>query len=124
MIRKLLLVAFVLSVTSNSLAAVLPYLVGDGGCEANCCRVVRHVESQTSLSRLRCLMQCEHPAEHQGVPELPLLRSDRDSKVAAHIATAAVQAACLTRDARSARSTTRIEFAPTDIYLRTGTLLI
>jgi len=34
MTRRLLIVAFVLSATSNSLGAVLPYITGDSGCEA------------------------------------------------------------------------------------------
>jgi len=123
MIRKLLLVAFVLSTTSNSLAGVLPYLEGSGGCEANCCRIVRHVESQASLSRLRCLMQCEHPAENQGVPESPLLSTERDTKVVAQVATS-IQTACSTPDARSPHSTARPAFSSTHIYLKTGTLLI
>jgi hypothetical protein len=123
MIRKLLLVAFVLSTTSNSLAAVLPYIEGDSGCEANCCRVIRHAESQASLSRLRCLMQCEHPAENQAVPESPLLRTERDSKIVATVATS-IQTACSTLDARSPHSNAHTGFAPARIYLRTGTLLI
>src|SRR5713226_4109878 len=93
MTRKLLIVAFVLSVASNSLAGLLPYIAGDGECENNCCRVVRRSVSQASQSRMRCLMQCEHPADNQGVPESPLLRTERDTKVVALVAPG-IQAVC------------------------------
>ncbi len=135
MTRKLLIVVFVLSATCNSLAAVLPYITGDSGCEARCCRVVRHVESRESLSKftsgstsgpmsgVRCPMRCEHPAENQGVPESPLLSTERDTKVVAQVAPG-IQEVCSTLNARSMHSTARTTFASTRIYLRTGTLLI
>lgn len=123
MTRKLLIVVFVLSATCNSLAAVLPYITGDSGCEAKCCRVVRHVESRESLSKstsgplsgVRCPMRCEHPAENQGVPESPLLSTERDTKVVAPVAPG-IQAVCSTLDARSLHSTARRTFA-SDTYL-------
>lgn len=126
MIRKLLIIAFVLSVASNSLAGALPYITGDGNCDANCCRAHRMGESRAKVSKsaaLRCLLQCEHPAENQGVPESPVLRTERDSKIVAH-ATPSLQALCSTVNARLSHSTTRITFASTHIYLTTGTLLI
>ncbi|HXU38949.1 MAG TPA: hypothetical protein VN937_21525 [Blastocatellia bacterium] len=126
MIRKVLIIAFVLSVATNSLAGVLPYITGDGNCEANCCRVHRMGESRARVSgraALRCLTQCEHPAENQGVPESPVLRTERDSKAVAHAAPP-VQSVCSTVNARLSHSTTRINFESTHIYLKTGTLLI
>lgn len=126
MIRKVLIIAFVLSVAANSLAGVLPYITGDGNCDANCCRVHRVGESRARVSKraaLRCLLQCEHPAENQGVPESPVLRTGRDSKVVAHAAPP-VQAVCSTVNARLSRSTTRITFESIHIYLKTGTFLI
>lgn len=126
MIRKVLIIAFVLSVAGNSLAGVLPYITGDGDCEANCCRVHRQAESRASVSKLpglRCLMQCEHPAENQGVPESPVLRTERDSKVVAQAAPA-LQAVWSTVNTRLSHSTTRITFSSTHLYLKTGTLLI
>lgn len=126
MIRKLLIIAFVLSVAANSLAGVLPYITGDGNCETNCCRAHRVGESRATVSKpaaLRCLLQCEHPAENQGVPESPVLRTERDSKVVAHSAPA-LQAGCSTVNARLSDSTIRITFESTHIYLKTGTLLI
>ena len=125
MIRKVLIIAFVLSVATNSLAGVLPYITGEGNCEANCCRVHRAGESRARVSTraaLRCLMQCEHPAENQGVPESPVLRTERDSKVVAHAAPSLQ--VCSTVNTRSSHATTRISFASTHIYLKTGTLLI
>ena len=126
MIRKVLIIAFVLSVAANSLAGVLPYITGDGNCEANCCRAHRLSESRARVYKraaLRCLLQCEHPAENQGVPESPVLRTERDSKIVAHAALS-LQALCSTVNTSLSYSTTRITFASTHIYLKTGTLLI
>lgn len=123
MIRKLFILVFVLSVVSNSLATVLPYIAGDGQCEGNCCQIVRRSQARSNQSRLRCLMQCEHPIENQGVPESPLVRTERDSKLVALVATG-IQAVSPTLNARSPRSTSRNSFASTHIYLKTGTLLI
>ena len=126
MIRKVLISAFVLSVAANSLAGALPYITGDANCEANCCRAHRVGESRARVSKraaLRCLMQCEQPAENQGVPESPVLRTERDSKNVAHAAPS-LQALCSTVNASLSHSTTRITFASSDIYLKTGALRI
>jgi hypothetical protein len=123
MIRKVLVIVFVLSVTSGSLADVLPYIAGDGECEGNCCRIVRRSEFRANQSRLRCLMQCEHPAENQGVPESPVLRTERISKIVAQVAPQ-IQTGCSTLKTRSPHSIARIASASTHIYLKTGTLLI
>lgn len=72
---------------------------------------------------MRCLMQCEHPAENQGVPESPLLRTERDTKVVALIAPG-TQAICATLNPRTLHPTSPGALASTHIYLRTGTLLI
>jgi hypothetical protein len=123
MIRKVLIIAFVLSVASNSLAGVLPYIAGDGDCEGKCCRIVRGSESRANQNRLRCLMQCERPAENQGVPESPLVRTERYSKIVALVAPG-VHAGYSTLNARTLRSTSRTALTSTRIYLKTGTLLI
>jgi hypothetical protein len=121
-IRKLFILVFVLSVVGNSLAAVLPYIAGDGQCEGNCCQIVRRSDARANQSRLRCLMQCEHPTENQGVPEAPLLRTERDSKVVA-LVPAGIQAGCSTLNARTPHSS-HTAFASTHIYLKISALLI
>src|SRR5713226_4131962 len=74
MIRKLFILAFVVSVAGNSLAAVSPHMDGDGGCRADCCRAARHNEPQATLSKLCCLTQCNQPRETQGSLPASLLR--------------------------------------------------
>lgn len=123
MFRKVLIIAFLLSVASNSLAAVLPYVAGDAACEGKCCRVVRRSDWRANESRLRCLMQCEHPIENQGVPESSLVRPERNSKAVALVAPG-LQTLCSTLNARSLPSAPRAAFTSTPIYLKTGTLLI
>ena len=122
MTRKILIIAFVLSVAGNSLSVVWPYIEGETACESNCCRVVRRVESRASMSRLRCLMQCENPRENQGLPQSSPSRSARDSKVVAQVSPA--PAVGSSSNARVPHSPARTEFVPTHIYLRIGTLLI
>lgn len=68
-------------------------------------------------------MQCERPAENQGVPEWPLLKTERDSKAVALIPVA-IEAGFYALNARTLHSTSRAALASTHIYLKTGTLLI
>lgn len=129
MIRKFVILAFVLSAATNSLAGVLPYITGDSDCEGNCCHIVRRSQSQANRTKLtgfpgmRCLMQCEHPAENQGVPERPLLRTERDTKAVALVAPE-LQTVSSALNARSPQSISRTAFSSNHIYLTTGTLLI
>src|SRR5438309_3275579 len=115
MTRKFFIIAFVLSIACNSLAGVLPYIAVDSGCEANCCRVVRGCGSRANQSRLRCLMQCEQPADNQGVPQSPMLRTERDSKVVALVAPG-TQAVCPTLNTRALYPISRTALASTYIY--------
>ena len=126
MIRKVLVIAFVFSVATNSIAGVLPYIAGDVECEGNCCRIVQRSEfstNQSNLTGLRCLMQCEHPSENQGLPESPVLQTERDSKGVAQVATA-IRPVYATLNTRPSHSIAGIALASTHIYLKTGTLLI
>jgi len=122
MIRKVFVIAFVLSVASSSLAGVLSYIAGDDECEGNCCRIVRRSEFRANQSRLRCLMQCEHPAENRGLPESLVLRTKSSDKLVAQVAPQ-IQTICSTLKTRS-HSLARSASASTHIYLKTGTLLI
>lgn len=123
MIRKFLIIAFVLSVASNSLAGVLPYILGEGECEAKCCRIVGDGESRANQSRLRCLMECGRAADSQGVPGSQLLRIERVSKVVAPVSPG-IQALCSPSNVRSLRSPVSVSYVTAQIYLKTGALLI
>lgn len=122
MVRSLFILILALSVTGCTLGSILQSINGSD-CQARCCRVARRCDSHTSSSSLRCLMQCEHRSENQGVPQSPVLRTERDGKVVAQLAPA-VAVIYSTLDVRSLHSTARTNIASTHIYLRTGTLLI
>ncbi len=122
MISRLLILAFMLSVAANSLAAVAPVVEGDGGC-GGCCSAARRNEPRVSPSKLCCLTQCSQPGETQPAPPPSLLRTERDNKSASPVAVVLAAShsvpslAFLHSPARSIVQTTHI-------YLRTGTLLI
>ena len=122
MIRRLLILVFVMSVAGNSLAAVAPVVEGDGGC-GGCCSVAHHNEPRLSPSKLCCLTECNQPGETQQPAPASLLRTERDDKSASPIAV-------LLATARSVppsgflHSFARSIVQSTPIYLRTGTLLI
>ncbi|HJZ69017.1 MAG TPA: hypothetical protein VKF81_12910, partial [Blastocatellia bacterium] len=59
MISRVLILAFLLSVSSDSLAAVAPNM--DAGCSARCCQNVRQNRPGANQSKLRCLMECNQP---------------------------------------------------------------
>lgn len=121
--RKLFILAFVISVASNSMAAVWPYIAGDDDCAGTCCKAVRPGDMSSSADKLCCLTQCEHPAANQGAPEASLLRTERDNRSATLVASG-IQAVYSTLCARWGHAPARTLFPSTHIYLRTGTLLI
>ena len=127
MIRRLFLITFVLSATSSALAAALPYITGEGDCNNTCCRVVRHSDARATsykpVHKLCCLMQCEHPVESQSMPEVSPVRSQKESKNVAQNSPELLTLH-LGRDSSRYYSPLRTAFASTDIYLKTGTLLI
>lgn len=123
MIRKFFIIAFVLSVASNSLAGVLPYIFGEGECEGKCCRIVGHDEARANQYRLRCLMECERSPDGQGVPGSQVLRIERVNKVVATVAPG-IQALCSTSNVSSQRSPVPVSYVTAQIYLKTGALLI
>jgi len=122
-IRKLFILIFVLSVTNDSLAAVLPSIGGDSECEARCCRSARHNEPRAKLSKMCCLTQCNQPAEAQRVPESTSFSTGRDSKALGSPA-ACVEAGCSGRTRASLHSPPSKIRQSSHIYLKTGALLI
>lgn len=127
MIRKLFLITFVLSATSSSLAAVWPYITGEGGCDSRCCRVVRQRNARATSYKpsykLCCLMQCEHPADSQSMPEVSPVRAQKEIK---NVAQNSPRLPTLPRVPNYSRNHSPFQtaFASTHIYLKTGTLLI
>lgn len=122
MIRRLLILAFMLSVAGNSLAAVAPVVEGDGGC-GGCCSAARRNEPRVSPSKLCCLTECNQSGETQQTAPPSLLRTKRDDKSSS--AVAVVLAAAHSVPASGfLHSPARSIVQSTHIYLRTGTLLI
>jgi len=122
MIRKLLILAFTLSVAANAFAAVAPVVEGDSGC-GGCCGAARRNEPRVSPSKLCCLTDCNQSGETQQSAPPGVLRTERDDKIASPVA------AVLTADHSTVplsflRSPARSVVESTHIYLRTGTLLI
>src|SRR6266478_7618689 len=60
MIRKLAILAFVLSLGCDSLAAVTPLMDAEG-CSAKCCQHARQSSPVGRISRLSCMMDCSEP---------------------------------------------------------------
>ena len=123
MIRKLFILAFVVSVAGNSLAAVSPHADGEGGCAADCCRAARHNKPEATLAKLCCLTRCNQPGETQGSPATSLLSYGPDER------TPSLVGVCI-EDVYSAQpweawhSPAGLIVQSTHIYLTTGTLLI
>lgn len=122
MIRKLLIVAFVVSVTANSLAAVAPVVEGSSGC-GDCCSAARRNGPAVSPAKLCCLTDCNQSGETQQSAPASLLRTERDDKSLSPVAVmlAAPNSAQLSQ---FLHSPARTIIQSTPIYLKTGTLLI
>ena len=124
MIRKLFILAFVLSVAGNSLAAVLPCIEGDGGCSAKCCQAARQNRRDANVSKLRCIVDCNQ----SGTTNLPSptvsVVAERDGKAGECLSTLRVAAAPSLYSAIALRSKNSLTTGSIDVYLRTRTLLI
>lgn len=122
MIRKLLIVAFVVSVAGNSLAAVAPVVEGDGGC-GGCCSAARLNQPRVSPSKLCCLTDCNQSGETQQPAPPSLLRIERNDKCGSP-GVVVLAADHSLRASGLLHSPARSVVESTHIYLRTGTLLI
>ncbi len=122
MIRRLLIVAFVVSVAANSLGAVAPVVEGDGGC-GGCCSAARRNQPRVSPSKLCCLTECSQPGETQPAAPPSLLRTERNNKSASAVAVVLAAAHSIS-PLGFLYSPARSVVQSTHIYLRTGTLLI
>lgn len=122
MIRKLLIVAFVVSVAANSLAAVAPVIDGDNACGGCCRAAARRHEPRLSPSKLCCLTRCGQPGETQ-TQDPATLRNERDGKSCSPVVVV-LQVAHSIQQLGFHISPPRSTIESTPIYLRTGTLLI
>jgi hypothetical protein len=119
MIRRLLILAFTLSVFGNSLVAAV--LVNDQQCGA-CCRTARN-DRRVSLSRDCCYSECGRPSDSQHTAPKCMLAVERSYKSDALVAADPValhEPLTLKVNPTAARNV----IPSTHIYLRTGTLLI
>ena len=123
MIRRLFILAFVLSIACNAIGAVSPHMEGDGGCGADCCRAARHNGPKATAAKLCCLTQCKQAAETQAYLPTSLLSSRQDDK-SLSLSVITLDAMHLVRSLESASSSAHLVVYPTHIYLSTGALLI
>jgi hypothetical protein len=121
MIRRLLIVAFVLSVAANSLAAVVPIIEGDSGC-SGCCNAARRNEPRLGSSKFRCPTECNQQRETQRSTPASLQGTEREKKDSSLVAVDVAVAHPL--PSGFLHSPARSIVQSTHIYLRTGTLLI
>lgn len=124
MIRKLFILAFVLSVAGNLLGAVLPCIEGDGGCSAKCCQAVRQNRKDANMSKLRCIVDCNQSrTTNPQSPAVPAV-AQRHGKADACLSTLRVAAAPSLYSPIGLRSKNSLSTGSIDVYLRTQTLLI
>lgn len=62
MIKRLVILAFVVTVVGNALTGVTPHLDGEGGCSMSCCEDARQNGKTSAFSRLCCITDCGQPA--------------------------------------------------------------
>jgi hypothetical protein len=121
MMRKLVMFIFVVSVATNSIAAVSPHLDGDGGCSAVCCQAARRTGRGATLSKLCCLADCKQPSGTQAASpsDVFVAEKHKPATLASHL-----EDGLSTCASSSLGSSICIAAGPTDVYLKTGALLI
>lgn len=124
MIRKLFILAFVLSVAGNAVAAVLPCIEGDGGCSTKCCHAARQNRKDANMSKLRCIVDCNQSGTSNSPLPAVSAVAERDGKAGECLSTIRVAAAPSLYSAIALRSKNSLTAGSIDVYLRTRTLLI
>ena len=124
MIRKLLILAFVLSVSGNSLGAVLPCIEGDGGCSSKCCHIVRRSGNNANVSKLRCIVDCNQSGATNTPSAAISALAERHGKAGVYLSTFKLPGGRLLYPATALSSKNNFTTGSIDVYLRTGTLLI
>jgi hypothetical protein len=123
MIRKLLILAFMLSVGSSSLAAVPSYMDGEG-CEAKCCRSSRQNKPEGSPSKLRCIVDCGQPGTTSSLSPASSIARARQKKSSDKLLAFRIEAIVSSRATQYRHLPTPLIRTSTDVYLKTGALLI
>lgn len=122
MIRKLLIMVFVLSVAGDSLAAVTPHMDGEG-CAAECCRAARQNTGDANMSKLRCIVDCNQPGGTNSPSPVTSILGERPAKPGGGLIALRGDVAPSLRSI-TFRSKINFTSGSIDVYLRTGTLLI
>lgn len=122
MTSRLLILAFLVSVAGDALAAVVPHMDGDGGCSAECCQAARQNRRDANLSKLRCIVDCNQPGETSSPSPVARIMAQRHGDASAGFSVLKVEAAPSLHSISYSQN--YLPAASADIYLRTGTLLI
>jgi hypothetical protein len=125
MIRKLLILAFIIAVVSNALAARSPHIDGDGGCSMACCQAARESQDELNLSGLCCVMDCKQPADTTNLPSpLSQLNTARYGKDLNMHLPCRLDVALFASSANFSHSSTQNSLSQSNLYLEISTLLI
>jgi hypothetical protein len=124
MIKKLLILAFIIAVAANALAARSPHIDGDGGCSLSCCQAARETSNELSLSGLCCVMDCKQPAGTNATSPANSIASTRFAYgFATHLAFR-TEAATQTRSIKLSHLPARKLAGSYPLYIEIGSLLI
>src|SRR5215471_4007017 len=121
MIRRLVGLLFALFVAVDSFAAAT--LLNNGECIARCCRPSIHVQTSVNNSRIRCYSECDERGQTTPVLTKALIGSEYIFNAGATVA-GKLSFQTEKRSFRARQSADHLCFQSTDIYLRTGSLLI
>src|SRR5262245_981840 len=122
MIRKLLIVAFVVAMAGSSFASAAAQVDGGEPCVASCCRAARHNKPRANLTRLCCFTECSQPAERQEQQSQRKLGPQRESRIPVALVANGFDSR-LDSPSRFVRASAPTS-QKTDLYLRTCSLLI
>jgi hypothetical protein len=123
--RLLLILCFMGSVSFNSLAGVFPHTPGDGGCSAGCCEAARRKGPNSKASSLCCMVDCAQPGHTNSSPSATQdYRAIQKKQSAARQTLWKLDTDPAVRHFRFPNSPTRNISGSSDRYLETGTFLI
>jgi hypothetical protein len=121
MIRRLLILAFVVGATANSLSA-MPLFMDSGACATGCCQQMRLKQPSSPGARLCCLLECPQPADaNRPATRVAVRPAERQNAVLPISATATL---LYLKQTKFPSTPTRFIRGSTDHFLLTGALLI
>jgi hypothetical protein len=124
MMRRVVILIFIITVAANSVAGVSPHLDGDAGCSMACCQSAHQNDEHSSFSKLCCATDCKQPGGTQTTSASSLLSQIRHKASDVAHSFVSLETGSYASTKKFPKSPTTKMAGSSDRYLETSKLLI